>query len=351
MAQIDQFIGMMVARKFERAVLVNDQPGHLWSQGVEQPGPIIARDKMQTIIQEATPPPLRSQLAQDGTLHFAHSSPHGIYNIEIERSNGHLQISLAPAFAGDDAAANGTAAAPANATRPPATNGHATQNDDAYVLDASALADIASINTPMPAVVAATPRAQGTRRIEHIDELFRMMKQIDASDLHLSSGETPMMRVQGIMKKLEEYKVNDARELEQLLFAIAPERNREQWQDEHDTDFAYEIPGLARFRCNFFADRHGIGGVFRLIPSEVLTVEQLGLPKVMTDLCSLSKGLVVVTGPTGSGKSTTLAALIDYINKHREDHIITIEDPVEFVHHNIKCLINQREVHVHTDGF
>lgn len=160
-----------------------------------------------------------------------------------------------------------------------------------------------------------------------------------------------MMRIQGIMRKLSDYVVNEDAYLKDILFAIAPKRNQEQWDAERDTDFAYELQGIARFRCNLFSDRHGIGGVFRLIPSEVLTVEQLKLPKSMVDFCMLSKGLVVVTGPTGSGKSTTLAALIDFINKNREDHIITIEDPVEFVHNNIRCLINQREVHVHTESF
>ncbi|RYG60173.1 type IV pilus twitching motility protein PilT [bacterium] len=185
----------------------------------------------------------------------------------------------------------------------------------------------------------------------HIDELFRLMKQLDASDLHLSADETPIMRIQGKIVRMDEYKVQSDEMLRQTMYVIAPQRNKDEFENGGDTDFAYEIEGVARFRCNFFMDRKGMGGVFRLIPSQVLTVEQLGLEKVILELCYLSKGLVVVTGPTGSGKSTTLAAMIDYINKNRDDHIITIEDPVEFVHNNIKCLINQREVHVHTDSF
>jgi twitching motility protein PilT len=118
-----------------------------------------------------------------------------------------------------------------------------------------------------------------------------------------------------------------------------------------DTDFAHEIPGQARFRCNYFQDRNGCGAVFRQIPVDILTADQLGLPKQLLKLCQLTKGLVLVTGPTGSGKSTTLAALVDHINKTRRDHIITIEDPIEFVHQNQKCLVNQREVNVHTKGF
>jgi twitching motility protein PilT len=142
-----------------------------------------------------------------------------------------------------------------------------------------------------------------------------------------------------------------ASDIERLLWPIAPERNREEFGRRHDTDFAYEVPGLARFRCNFFMDRKGMGGVFRVIPARIMTAEEMGLSREILDLCTLPKGLVVVTGPTGSGKSTTLCALIDYINRTRTDHIITIEDPLEFVHENKSCLINQREVGEHTASF
>ena len=177
------------------------------------------------------------------------------------------------------------------------------------------------------------------------------MNDMEASDLHLSSEEYPMVRQHGIIKQLKQYEILQPDFLKKMLWDIAPERNKEEWESDRDSDFAYEVPGLARFRCNYFEDRKGIGAVFRLIPSKVLTAEQLNLKKSILDLCFLSKGLVVVTGPTGSGKSTTLAAMIDFINKNRDEHIITIEDPVEFVHNNIKCLINQREVHVHTQSF
>ena len=136
-----------------------------------------------------------------------------------------------------------------------------------------------------------------------------------------------------------------------LLQPIMPETNRAEYDRRHDTDFAYEITGLARFRANMFLDRKGPGAVFRVIPAKILTAEQLGLSPHILQLCKLTKGLVLVTGPTGSGKSTTLCAMIDYINRHRTDHIITIEDPIEFVHENQSCLINQREVGTHTAGF
>ena len=136
---------------------------------------------------------------------------------------------------------------------------------------------------------------------------------------------------------------------DRILLPIAPERNVEEFKRRNDTDFAYEIPGVARYRCNFFRDRKGMGGVFRVIPSKIMSAEEMNLSKEILQLCHLPKGLVLVTGPTGSGKSTTLCALIDYINRNRTDHIITIEDPIEFVHENKKCLINQRQVGAHTD--
>jgi len=173
-----------------------------------------------------------------------------------------------------------------------------------------------------------------------------------ASDLHLSSGMPPLIRKDGSMMPLDaaaEPLTPEA--IEQLLDPIMPEKNRHEFHERHDTDFAYEIAGLARFRANVFMDRKGRGAVFRVIPTNILTAEQLGLSPYILQLCRLSKGLVLVTGPTGSGKSTTLCAMVDYINRERRDHIITIEDPIEFVHPNKGCLINQREVHTHTGSF
>jgi twitching motility protein PilT len=185
-----------------------------------------------------------------------------------------------------------------------------------------------------------------------IDRLFRAMCAAGASDLHLSVGSPPLIRkdghIQPVDPALPALGVDD---VEAFLAPIMPERNRKEYSTRHDTDFAYEITGLARFRANAFFDRKGPGAVFRVIPTGILTAEQLGLSQHLLQLCQLNKGLILVTGPTGSGKSTTLCAMIDYINRTRQDHIITIEDPIEFVHQNQKCLINQREVHTHTDSF
>ena len=184
-----------------------------------------------------------------------------------------------------------------------------------------------------------------------IDALFRQMFDMRASDLHISSGSVPLVRHDGEIKPLPGRGAMSAADVERVLMTIAPERNREEFRRRNDTDFAYEIEGLSRFRCNFFTDRKGMGGVFRVIPSKILTAEEMGLSKEILELCFLTKGLVLVTGPTGSGKSTTLTALVDYMNRHRSDHIITIEDPIEFVHENRKCLVNQRQVGEHTDSF
>ena len=185
-----------------------------------------------------------------------------------------------------------------------------------------------------------------------IDQLFHVMVKLGASDLHLCVGAAPMVRKDGHMVPLDPaVGALTTEQIVQLLAPITPEKNRKEFAERHDTDFAYEIEGLARFRSNIFTDRRGPGAVFRVIPSKILTAEQLNLSPHILNMCTLNKGLVLVTGPTGSGKSTTLCAMIDYINRTRNDHIITIEDPIEFVHENKSCLINQREIGTHTHGF
>ena len=184
-----------------------------------------------------------------------------------------------------------------------------------------------------------------------IDILFQTMVERKAADLMLAVGTKPCLKISGDITPLEEFGEVTPEDAEAVLGEIMPDRNKEEFAKINDTDFAYELPGFGRFRCNIFRNRLGMAGVFRLIPDKIVTSEDLNLPKAITDLCYLTKGLVVVTGPTGSGKSTTLCAMVDLINRKRKGHIITIEDPIEFVHPNKMCLINQREVGVHTSGF
>jgi twitching motility protein PilT len=188
-----------------------------------------------------------------------------------------------------------------------------------------------------------------------IDAFFNLMFEQKASDLHLATGNPPILRIHGELQRVDFPPLeNDA--LKAMLYEIAPEYKIKVFEETGDVDFGYEIPGVSRFRANFFNQKNGIGAVFRQIPSKVLSFEDFEkmdtpLPPVLKKFGMLQKGLVLVTGPTGSGKSTTLAAMLDYCNKNRRDHIITVEDPIEFVHESKNSLVNHREVGVHTQGF
>jgi twitching motility protein PilT len=188
-----------------------------------------------------------------------------------------------------------------------------------------------------------------------IDAFFNLMLEQRASDLHLASGNAPMLRINGELHRVE-YPPLESDTLKGMLYEITPEYKIKTYEETGDVDFGYEIPGVSRFRVNFFNQRNGCAAVFRQIPTKVLSFEdfekfEAPLPAVLKKFAMLHRGLVVVTGPTGSGKSTTLAAMVDYANRNRRDHIITVEDPIEFVHESKNCLVNHREVGVHTRSF
>ncbi len=183
-----------------------------------------------------------------------------------------------------------------------------------------------------------------------ITELLTFAHRSGASDAHLASGEPPRVRIHGDMKRLEHPPLS-AEEVHNMVFDIMSDSLRKTFQETYDVDFSFELGDVARFRVNVFRSRRGEGAVFRTIPTKVMTMEDLGLPPILKEVCDKEKGLILVTGPTGSGKSTSLAAMIDYINEGFEGHILTIEDPIEFVHQSKKCLINQREVGSHTMSF
>lgn len=183
-----------------------------------------------------------------------------------------------------------------------------------------------------------------------ITELLAFSVKNKASDLHLSAGLPPMIRVDGDVRRINLPPL-DHKTVHSLVYDIMNDKQRKDYEEFLETDFSFELPGVARFRVNAFNHNRGAGAVFRTIPSQVLTLEELGAPAVFKEIAMKPRGLVLVTGPTGSGKSTTLAAMIDYINENKYDHILTIEDPIEFVHESKKCLVNQREVHRDTLGF
>jgi len=183
-----------------------------------------------------------------------------------------------------------------------------------------------------------------------IDAFFKLMHEQGASDLHLVAGQPPALRIRGEIERIK-YKTLTSDDLRSMLYEITPEHKIKLFEETGDVDFGHEIPGLARYRANFFMQKNGVGAVFREIPNTILTAEQLGLPPVASKLAMLPRGMVLVTGPTGSGKSTTLASIIDVANRNRKDHIITIEDPIEFVHQSQACIINQREIGIHTKTF
>jgi twitching motility protein PilT len=183
-----------------------------------------------------------------------------------------------------------------------------------------------------------------------IDAFFKLMHEQNASDLHLMSGQQPVLRIRGDLERVK-YKLLDDEELRTMLYEITAEEKIKIFEETGDLDFSYEITGLARYRANYFMQKNGIGAVFREIPDKILSVQDLGLPPVISKLAFLPRGLVLVTGPTGSGKSTTLAAIIDEVNRKRKDHVITIEDPIEFVHTSQSCVINHRELGTHTRTF
>ncbi len=183
-----------------------------------------------------------------------------------------------------------------------------------------------------------------------IAQLLTFAYKQGASDLHLSAGVEPMIRVDGDVKRinlppLEHKQVHD------MIYDIMNDKQRKAWDEFYETDFSFEIPGLSRFRVNAFTQNRGSGGVFRTIPSKILSLDDLKCPPIFKDIAGYPRGLVLVTGPTGSGKSTTLAAMIDKINRERAEHIVTIEDPVEYLHSHKRCIVNQREVHADTHSF
>ncbi|MFL5459696.1 MAG: type IV pilus twitching motility protein PilT, partial [Gemmatimonadales bacterium] len=321
MARLDRLIQVMQEQRAEALQLAVGKPASLMYNGSLRP---ITREplsdaQIQGLVREIASADAASQFGSAEPVAFAYRSPYGEVRVELKAgANGLAVLRPASAQAGN-AAPSASSAPPAAAAPPP------------------------SPSAPFsPASPSPSPAARSTQDLsEHraaMDVLFRILVQSGASDLHLRSNEPPMLRVHGELARQDQPAL-PAERVENMLLSIMTAKEVGEFRDGGDTDWAYEIEGLARFRCNAGRDRYGAMGVFRVIPNQIRTAEEMGLSQEVQNLCYLTKGLVVVTGPTGSGKSTTLAGLVDLINRTRTDHIITIEDPIEFVHPSKKCLV------------
>jgi twitching motility protein PilT len=334
MAQLDRFIGALVSHRASALMLRADVPAQLDMQGAPRAITKTAFNEPQLLglLLELAPANARSSLESGAATTFAYSSEDGSFEVEVTARAEGLRAVIRARNSAAQAAPAPDAPGAAPAAAPPAarTSSPAVRVDESHV---------------EPGAPGASPE-----RVR-IEEMLRVMVQRGSSDLHLRVGEPPIVRVDGEMVRLPDSAALQPRELEALVKSIMPERNRGEFEQSNDTDFAHDIPGTGRFRCNVMREHKGAAAVFRIIPAKVVTVEQLGISDEVQALCYLTRGLVLVTGPTGSGKSTTLCSLIDLINRKRSEHVITIEDPIEFVHENKQCIITQRQVGVHTGSF
>ena len=344
MPRLDSFIEKMFSSPASHLVFETGEGALLRTASscvrlIQQP---LTTQQIVSAFAEIMPIELQRGFPQPGETSFGYVAPAGAVHVRIEAWEGKLTAVVLksegarpPLEPVDEVAIGDGAAPPPAPSAPPPTGPGPDRGGTATHAAAAARArDIPVPEDPLAAMGA----------------LLTTLVERGASDLHLASESVPALRVDGDVARLADYGPVSAQRLAEMLWSTAPARNREEWQRCHDTDFAYETSG-GRFRVNVFADRKGIGAVLRLIPSDIATAEALGLPGAVLELCFLTKGLVLVTGPTGSGKSTTLAALIDFVNRNRDDHVITIEDPIEFVHANKRCIVNQREVGTHTESF
>jgi twitching motility protein PilT len=310
------------------------------------------------------PPDIASSLDAEDGVEFVYANGEGRFVTKVTRENGTLKatVSAAPAnaFTTPPSPASNGVASNGNGANGNGANGNGANGNGAHSNGSNGNGHMASPSQPAPAhptPVSQQPQVEVSTRPADphsradIEMLLTMLVRESGSDLHLRVGEPPVMRLHGELKRIEQRSALERDQLHAMVCSIMPDRNYQEFLASNDTDFAHEIPGVARFRANAFKDHKGTGGVFRVIPAVVASVEEMGITPEVQNLCYLTKGLVLVTGPTGSGKSTTLGALIDLINRSRNDHVITIEDPIEFVHTNKKCIITQRQVGVHTGSF
>jgi len=345
MAQLDRFLSLLVTNNGSALILSEGEVASVVIK--DSPRPVMKQAltsaQILTLIREIAPANQPHGLDAKGGVTFEYSSPDGAFVVALNQA-GKLSARIERLNGSNGVKSNGTAPTPA-----------AALNGSSPVSPVSPVAPPIAAPVEAPRAEAVTASAKGpvvdNRSLERIENLLKALVGKKASDLHLRAGAPPMLRASGEIAPIPNEPVLSSGDIDAMLDTVMMEHNREEFKELNDTDFAHEIPGVARFRGNALRDRKGTGAVFRAIPAAVVTVEQMGISQEVQRLCHLTKGLVLVTGPTGSGKSTTLCALIDLINRSRSDHVITIEDPIEFVHESKKCLITQRHVGVHTSSF
>jgi len=335
MPQLDRLLSVMVSNRAESLRLVENELASLVKDGAAVPltKQALGATQLLGLLREIAPPDAMRLLDEGTPAEFQYRSGDGLFNARATNEGGKWSAAIT-------VGANGGLTPIANHIIPTSAAGRPTP---AMPNPRVAPPPVASSN--------GVYVGEDTTARAAMDNLLRQLVDQSGSDLHLRCGEPPILRRHGEMMRLEEQAPLDDTTLMRMLHVIMPERNRNEYAELNDTDFAYEIAGLARFRANAFRERKGAGAVLRVIPAKVVSAEELGISNEVQALCQLTKGLVLVTGPTGSGKSTTLCALIDLINRTRTDHVITIEDPIEFVHQNKKSVITQRQVGVHTTSF
>ena len=344
MAQLDRFLNLLVTNNATALVLSEGEIATLTIKDVPRPvmkQPLTSAQIL-TLVREIAPQNQPHQLDAQGNVRFEYACADGNFQVSLTQ-NGKISARIEAHRAGS----------PKTDPSPVPPLGFTPTLSSAPV--SSAMPTPAAApgveSRPTPAAPASQPAVSGGRALEKMESLLRVLITNKASDLHLRAGSPPMLRASGDIAPIANEPALSSQDIETMLNAVMLQHNREEFKELNDSDFAHEIPGVARFRGNALRDRKGTGAVFRAIPAAVVTVDQMGISAEVQRLCHLTKGLVLVTGPTGSGKSTTLCALIDLINRTRSDHVITIEDPIEFVHESKKCLITQRHVGVHTSSF
>lgn len=355
MAQLDKFLTVMVTNHAESILLIEGDVATLQKDGVPRP---ITRQPLSgaqlvMLLKEIAPAASAKDLDGGSPASFRYANTDGDFYVKSALTGGRWHASIAVYDGNGDATAAAEEPAPEAAEPPPARRSSGSKKKAAEPEPAAqpVVTAVQQNGIALRLPTAETEEERVDAALADMNTLLTQLVQRKASDLHLRCGEPPLMRVDGEMIRVDGIPQLDNGSMELMLRSIMSGRNRQEYADKNDVDFAYEIDGVARFRCNALRERKGAAGVFRVIPAEVVTVEQLGISPEVQNLCYLSKGLVLVTGPTGSGKSTTLCALVDLVNRMRTDHVITIEDPIEFVHRNKKCLITQRQVGVHTQSF